>query len=470
MLKSNTQDPAQASVDAAKISGVRPASTPSELNARKLRELLVRYERNRRAIAVDFRKMVPSIRMGERATHYLHPYPAKLIPQIAHFFAANDELSRTGETILDPFAGTATIGVEALIAGRHVVLGDSNPLARLISSVKCTSLSAEIIAGASSRLREKVEALVEADCPDVVNVDHWYQPAVKKALARLLTGIKSEPNPRVRDLLLATLSATARRCSRADPRLSVAVRVKEGRVGSAGGSRKQWTQRAVLAQYFAALVTNSSRLADLSAKSSGDHRLLHMFQDAREVDVLPAIGKGEYARLVVTSPPYAGAQKYIRASYLGLGWTELCAVSDLRSLEDRSIGREHHRKGTYRKLPPTGVAQADSILRRLFLRHELRAFIAAKYLIEMREAFKATVNAITPGGHIVLIAGNNSICGKPFHTAAYLQTILEQCGMRTRLVLVDRIKSRGLMTKRNRTAGVISREWIFVMHKPIKWS
>lgn len=464
MLRSNTQDSTAAAVDITKLSG---GPAPSEINAHKLRELIARYERKPRAITVDFRRMVPSIRMGERATHYLHPYPAKLIPHIAHFFAANDELSRVGDTILDPFAGTATIGVEALMAGRWVVLGDSNPLARLISSVKCTPLSAEEITSASSRLRKQLEALGDADCPDVVNVDHWYQPAVKKALARLLAGIKCESDSRVRDLLLATLSATARRCSRADPRLSVAVRVKDEKAGRAGGQRL-WTQRAVLAQYFAALAANSARLSDLSAKKCGDHRLLYMFHDARDVGTLPLVGKGEYAGLVITSPPYAGAQKYIRASYLGLGWTEICGAKDLRALEDRSIGREHHRKDSYRTLPQTGVVHADSVLRRLFLRYELRSFIAAKYLIEMREAFEATVHAVAPGGHLVLIAGNNSVCGRPFLTAAYLRTILEQCGMQTRLVLVDRIKSRGLMTKRNRTAGVISREWIFVMRKPTK--
>ena len=43
--------------------------------------------------------------------------------------------------------------------------------------------------------------------------------------------------------------------------------------------------------------------------------------------------------------------------------------------------------------------------------------------------------------------------------------IAEETGFRTVLRLIDHIRSRGLMTKRNKTAGMITREWVFVFAK-----
>ena len=65
----------------------------------------------------------------------------------------------------------------------------------------------------------------------------------------------------------------------------------------------------------------------------------------------------------------------------------------------------------------------------------------------------------------MLIAANNEICGRKFKTTQYLCWIAEEIGFRTVLRLIDDIRSRGLMTKRNKTASVITREWVLVFVK-----
>ena len=70
--------------------------------------ILETYRELGEAISVSFRDLVNWIKVGERATHYLHPYPAKLLPQIAHFFLACDIFAPRGGTVLDPFGGTGT--------------------------------------------------------------------------------------------------------------------------------------------------------------------------------------------------------------------------------------------------------------------------------------------------------------------------------------------------------------------------
>jgi hypothetical protein len=72
---------------------------------------------------------------------------------------------------------------------------------------------------------------------------------------------------------------------------------------------------------------------------------------------------------------------------------------------------------------------------------------------------------LKPKRYMVLIAGNNRVCGKRFMTEHYLRRIAEDEGFTLVLRLVDDIRSRGLMTKRNKTASVITREWVLVFRK-----
>ena len=89
-------------------------------------------------------------------THSLHPYPAKYIPQIPN--ALIQELSSVGDTVLDPFCGSGTTLVEALLLKRHAVGVDANPLACLIARAKTTRLT-ETDVESLRRLAEQVATL-----------------------------------------------------------------------------------------------------------------------------------------------------------------------------------------------------------------------------------------------------------------------------------------------------------------------
>jgi SAM-dependent methyltransferase len=168
--------------------------------------------------------------------------------------------------------------------------------------------------------------------------------------------------------------------------------------------------------------------------------------------------------LVITSPPYAGAQKYIRASSLSLGWLGLAEEGELKPLENATIGREHL-PGIGDAQPTTSVAKANLVISRIRRKNPLRAAICATYLNEMQEVVEELQRVVRPGGRVVLVIGNNEVCGEQFLSSEYLKEILERVGFQTRLQLIDEIKSRGLMTKRNRTASVITREWVLVFEK-----
>lgn len=77
-------------------------------------------------------------------THPLYKYPASMSPHIARTVIA--ELSRHGDTILDPFCGGGTTAVEAIAQGRHVICSDLNSLACFVTESKAIPLSDERLA------------------------------------------------------------------------------------------------------------------------------------------------------------------------------------------------------------------------------------------------------------------------------------------------------------------------------------
>ncbi|MGT2486568.1 hypothetical protein ACU4GA_12620 [Methylobacterium oryzae CBMB20] len=182
------------------------------------------FRERQEPIKVSFRQLVPWVKIGERATHYLHPYPAKLLPQIAHFFLAASAISQSGSRVLDPFAGTGTVALETILSGRVAIYAEVNPLARLIVETKTRLISPESLARCYAELRLRSVEDSNIRSPDVINKDLWYEPTAFKILSQIKNAIEQEPDANVRSVLEVAFSVVARKSSRADPRFSVPVR------------------------------------------------------------------------------------------------------------------------------------------------------------------------------------------------------------------------------------------------------
>lgn len=72
-------------------------------------------------------------------THNLYQYPARFSPMFAKTVIEN--FSKPGDLILDPFMGSGTTLVEAMVAGRKCLGTDISPLAVFIAKTKTTRYS-----------------------------------------------------------------------------------------------------------------------------------------------------------------------------------------------------------------------------------------------------------------------------------------------------------------------------------------
>jgi SAM-dependent methyltransferase len=445
----------------------------------KLQSFVKSYEKLKRPQAVAFRQLTGShLSNSDRVTHLIHPYPAKLLMHIPNFFLGSSLVSNPSATILDPFCGSGTVLLEAIISGRNAIGCDTNPIARLIARVKTRPLDPHTLRQSINRLLRRIPDKATQGPPSVVNLDYWFYPHVIRQLTRLIQAINETRDVHIREFFEVCFSGCVRRVSLADPRLSVPVRLKLGQY-----PKDHWLQEKsdqhfrrlahvnVLMVFRRILEDNFDRMTALSRLASSikigcatvaesDARGLCTPEHGIDMRI-----PNDSVDCIITSPPYAGAQKYIRASSLSLGWLGLASNGDLRRLDELTLGREFYPKNLYSEPLRVGIWSADKFLREIHRKNPLRSHIVGTYLVEMREAIVEMFRVTKEGGHLVLIVANNQVCGREFRATEWLTTIAEQTGFSLILKLVDSIRSRVLMTKRNKTASMITREWVLLFRK-----
>ena len=436
-------------------------------------ELYRQYLTNKEGVSVNFRELIPFLNGVERYSHCIHPYPAKLISHIPFFFLNNKKYIQPGEIVLDPFCGSGTTLLEANLSGINAYGADANPLARLISRCKTLPVRKEKIKTNLKKILGQVSNLDSVETLWFKNIDLWFSSRVQTDLSKLYVSINNHSKGKYRDFFLMCFSATLGKTSYTDPRIAVPVRINVNRYTEGTRGRKnaqelieKINQINVYETFEGICLNNLKRIRSLEDISRmGTTKIIS--SDARRLTVNLNSNKrlaDESVDMILTSPPYASAQKYIRSSSLSLYWLRFLTGKTLVELNNQNIGRENYCKSDI-KIQSVGIKDADEIVEKIYQKYPLRGRIVCNYLLEMEKALDESVRVLKKGRYMILVIGNNNVCGYHFNTKQYFAEYLDTKGMNLELQLIDDIKSYGLMTKRNKTANIITREWILVFKK-----
>lgn len=459
----------------------KPISTPSSATKdltdyvdRLLKSFFDEFKSTQSPIQVNFRQLVSWVPYSESHTHYIHQYPAKLIKHIPIFFLNSNILnSKKGGIVLDPFCGSGTVLLEALISENNAIGCDANPIARLIAQVKTTPIDPTKLEKYVFNITKRAKQFRKIDKRNVVNVDHWFPVATQEKLSKIHRAICEVENLDERNLLLVTFSNIIKKVSYADPNLSVPVKIKPEKYSNESyrlkleAKIKEVENADVFSIFTNELKKNIQRIKSINDENFKNKAAI-VSKDARKVtshiesDELYPPNSVDF---ILTSPPYSGAQKYIRSSSLNLGWLNYCEDSSLRDYEKQNIGREHYSKKEYEECITLGIPSIDKILEEIWHLNPLRSHINGNYLLEMESALIEMYRVLKPGCFCTIIIGNNEVCGLNFESHKYLSALALRIGFKLQLTLIDDIHSRGLMTKRNKTASVINSEWILIFRK-----
>jgi DNA modification methylase len=306
--------------------------------------------------------------------HGFHAYPARMHPTTAERLIRR--FSNPGDTVLDPFCGSGTVLVEAMLAARRAVGVDLSPLAVSLARLKTTPRDARereaIVAAAQSvaaladtRRENRAGASQRYPPEDVAAFD----PHVLLELDSLRVGIRSQKGPAVREALELVLSAILVKVSR---RRSDTSAAEAPRRIAAGFTARLFARKAAelarrVAQFAALLPTETAAPIVLVDDASRLRTVAASTVDA-----------------VITSPPYVATYDYSEQHAMRMRWLGL----DKRALELGEVGARRR----YARLQP-GAAHAA-------WRRELAAVLSALSRVCRK------------GASVAIVAGDSAVGGE----------------------------------------------------------
>ena len=386
-------------------------------------------------------------------THGLHKYPAKFFPELPRWLIKR--YSQENDSILDPFAGSGTTNVEALLSKRHSVGIDVDPFSRFISKVKVTPLVEKEMKSAQKALLEAVlhyrPSLVnESDLPNFPYRDNWFNKEILLEITYLRKQIQSLDNSQeVKDFFKVCLSSIIRSVSNADNNCTRTVIRKK--------LNKLVRPTDALKRFVKALEVKVPKMVEFSRNCPPDITVeFPEDMEARDIKY-----NADHFDLALTSPPYVNAVDYPRTHQLEMYWLGF-EQEALLTLKKQNVGTESVSASHYKTEHKIGVPEADRVIANIFKEDPRRAYIAFKYLDDMRKNLIEVHKVLREGGRYIIVVGNNRIRGQVFENWKYLMSIAEDIGFGIETYFGSEIIKHFIKVPRGER---INTDWVLVLKK-----
>ncbi|HEX8790808.1 MAG TPA: DNA methyltransferase [Polyangiaceae bacterium] len=324
--------------------------------------------------------------------HGFHTYPARMHPATAARLVR--AFSDDGATVLDPFCGSGTVLVEAMIAGRRAVGTDLNPLAVRLAALKTAPRDAHarealvaaartVAAMADERRARRAGATRRYPPEDVAAFD----PHVLLELDSLRAAAADVPDRATSEALGVVLSA---------------ILVKVSRRTS--DTTHHTAPRRIAAGYPARLFVKKTE--ELARRLAAFEALLPPGTPPARVAVDDATRLRTVAAstvdAVVTSPPYVGTYDYVAHHAMRMRWLGL----DAKAFASGEMGSRR----SYKRM--AGPAEARASWER-----------------ELTAALKAMARACRTGARIVLLVADSAVHGEALRADAAVAAVAPRTGL-----------------------------------------
>jgi len=388
-------------------------------------------------------------------THGFFKYPCKFIPHIPRW--AIQKYTKPLDLVLDPFAGSGTTLVEAVLQNRHGLGIDFDKLSQLLCRTKTANLSHKQIVYLQNIKKEIFSDKIEKTefKPDIRNIDHWFSKDAISDLLYLKEKIEKihakSKDEKVYNFLLVCFASTIRKCSYADdtsPKPYVSKRFKKNPL-------------PVLDTFSKILDSYLKNMWDYNEKKLG--RVSIISEDAREISTHKYDGK---VSLAITSPPYINAFDYVRSLRLENAWLGFYGDSNIIDIKRKQVGTEIISSEIYKKeINRTQNEKLNSILNKIYKKNKKLAFVVLKYFNDMEKNFVEVRRLLKTGSHYVVVVGDSKIRGIRVPTHEILIDIAKLNGYKLDNLFSYIIKNRYLRIPRSGRGGLIKKDWVIDLVK-----
>jgi DNA modification methylase len=428
------------------------------------------------------------------ATHVIHSFPAKFPPQLPRLFIEN--LTRPGDVVLDPMAGSGTTLLEAYLARRRAIGLDIDPLALRIATVKVHPLNVERVLkamhtilkkvartkqiGNEHRFREEFENYFDEETRRFIA--YWFSPEVYKTLFYLKQEIEYIQDTGLRlffEIVFSSLIVTksggvsfALDLAHTRPHRAKIVYDEHGNeilreipenISPARLKLLTKTLRPVLTEF------EKRVRANLRGELGKDENIVSPHVNAGDAQHLP-LGN-ETVDLIVTSPPYASnAIDYMRAHKFSLIWFGY-PLSTLSQYRHQYIGDDGTTTSSNSPLP----SNVQRLLETLGDKDRSKMSAVQRYYGEMKNVLEEMYRVLRPGKAAVLVVGTSLIRGIDIRIGDCLTEIGKQVGFEVPAIgtrNLDRNRRMLPASKNHDKSSQIQQrmqqEYVIGFYKPLK--
>ena len=386
-------------------------------------------------------------------THGFHKYPAKFFPELPRWII--QKYSNIGDLVLDPFSGSATANVEALLNKRNSVGIDIEPFARFLAKVKTTPLNIDELCSKNEELLKKIinfhpSKIDTSDIPTFPYIENWFNKEIISELAYIRKIIINlDCSPEIRDFYLCCFSSILRSVSNADNNCTRTVIRKK--------LNKQVYPSDALRRFVENLFSWSPKIIEFSKKVPTNYfSEFPLNMDARNIGF-----DNNTFDLALTSPPYINAVDYPRTHQLESYWLGL-ANGSLTPQKKLHIGTESVISSEYNDFHVTGIDSIDLVLYNIFKIDKRRSYIAFKYFEDMRQNLIEVNRVLKPGARYVIVVGNNKIRGHVVENWKYLMEMSQYLDFEIENYFGSEIIKHFIKVPREER---INTDWVLILRK-----
>ncbi|MDG6988859.1 MAG: hypothetical protein JRN21_05975 [Nitrososphaerota archaeon] len=350
----------------------------------------------------------------QEGIHSIHIYPARMVPQVIRDLIKL--YGQTGEPLGDFYVGSGTVGVEALKLGYDVVLSDINPLAQLLTRVKCHYIEPPRLESVLERIRKNFEiakvteeevARVKEEIP---NVDYWFKPNVIKDLYALRREVFATRDEEIRDFFKVCFSLTVRKASN--------IRTREFKLYRRSDKNLR-TYAPNVQKIFIASASRAIRGMPSIKGIRGKATILK--EDARHTGLMPgSLGT------IVTSPPYGDSSttvaygQFSKYPLLWLGYD----VDKVKDIDKVSLGGKTSGDGDVANVLSKSPSLTE-VKERVGARDLERSVVLTRFFRDYDDGLKEMRRVLKDERKCVIIIGNRTMRGVKIPTIQITRELAE---------------------------------------------
>ena len=406
-------------------------------------------ETDERIKLISFRELIPEIKDTGYLTHAIFYYPAKFIPQVVRY--ALKSFTNEGDWVVDPFAGSGTVGVEAYLCKRNAFLLDLNPLLDYMMPLKVRIEKERLCEDCLSQMLDGLEKSKDHFTPAWSNIAYWYPPEMLEVLSRYWGLIKNSERNTYTAIIESTLLKVSKHFSYAEHRTPKLFRSKSKLKYIEELLQTDWTEKLQKMirghsletlrnlNDFATFTNHHNSCVEFKGGVDSSYFTLH-----REFDAL------------ITSPPYLQAQEYMRTVKMELFWL---------GYNDEEIRKLSRLEIPYRKADRLIETPTLEKIRTELTRADLVKLLDS-YFCHTINALENAMNQLKTNGTACIFIGNPLIDGIKVEIWRILMEYFMDNGYFFENLYEDRIKNRQLFgTRKNKNPDGMKSEFLLILRK-----